>query len=94
MKKAVMLAALFAVLGTTGCYTSRHLAGDDLTAGVFNPYLWITVPIDTVMSPYQITKWSQDESDDWAPWSADQVRNEYDLHTPYWDSVRRNKHSR
>ncbi len=77
MKKSLIALSLVVLLGTTGCYTSRRIAGDSLQGGVTNPYLWVTVPIDTVMSPYQIPKWLSDEGDDWKPWDADAVREEY-----------------
>jgi hypothetical protein len=77
MKKALTLAAVLALLATGGCYTSRHVAGDNLVGGPLNPYLWVTVPVDTVLSPYQIPKWLADESDSWKPMDFDELREEY-----------------
>ena len=57
MKKVILTAALTLVVATSGCYTSRYIAGEDLKGGVLNPYLWVTIPIDTLMSPYQIPTW-------------------------------------
>ena len=79
MKKTMVLAAVLALLSTAGCYTSRRVAGDDLKGGLTNAYLWVTVPIDTVMSPFQIPKWLGDESDTWTPWDPDEIRREYDF---------------
>jgi len=77
MKKMLTALAVVALFSTTGCYTSRRIAGDGLTGGITNPYLWVTVPVDTIMSPYQIPKWIMDEDDSWSPWSADDIREEY-----------------
>ncbi len=81
MKKTLLLAAVLAV-ATTGCYTSRRIAGDDLQGGLTNPSLWVTVPVDTLLSPYQIPKWIMDESDDWTPFNVDDVRRNY--HQDNW----------
>ena len=81
MKKLLTAFAVILLLGTTGCYTSRRVAGDDLQGGITNAYLWVTVPVDIVMSPYQIPKWMSDETDDWNPWNFDEIRDEYnDMH--------------
>ena len=78
MKKMLTALAVVALFSTTGCYTSRRIAGDGLTGGVTNPYLWVTVPVDTLMSPYQIPKWLSDDDDTWTPWSPDDIREEYE----------------
>ncbi len=79
MKKAVAAFALVVVgsLGLTGCYLSREVAGDDLVGGPVNPLLWVTVPVDTVLFPFEIAHYL-DKDDPWRPWSADQQRWEYD----------------
>jgi hypothetical protein len=77
MKKILTVAALAALTLTTGCYTSRTIAGDDLAGGPFNPFLWVTVPIDAVLSPIQIPTWLGDETDDWTPFDVDEIREEY-----------------
>jgi hypothetical protein len=77
MKKTFVLVAALGVLSTAGCYTSRRIAGDDLVGGPLNPYLWVTVPVDTVLSPYQIPKWMADENDPWRPFDPDEIRREY-----------------
>ncbi len=77
MRRLMLLAGLVAVLSTTGCYTSRRVVGDELRGGVGNPALWVTVPIDAVMSPYQIPKWLADDQDDWRPWDPDETRRSY-----------------
>ena len=71
MRRFVLLASVVGLLATTGCYTSRRIAGDDLAGGPLNPYLWVTVPIDTAMSPFQIPNWLSDPNDDWRPWDPD-----------------------
>ncbi len=76
-KKYVLLPALVLLLGTTGCYTSRRVAGDDLEGGITNPALWVTVPVDILMSPYQIPKWLSDDRDDWQPFDTQQMRKDY-----------------
>jgi hypothetical protein len=78
MKKMLTALAVVALFSTTGCYTSRRVAGDSLTGGITNPYLWVTVPVDTLMSPYQIPKWLSDDDDPWTPWSPDDIREEYE----------------
>ena len=78
MKKMLTALAVVALFSTTGCYTSRRVAGDKLTGGITNPYLWVTVPVDTLKSPYQIPKWLSDDDDMWSPWSADEIREEYE----------------
>ena len=79
MKKAVAALALVAAgsLGLTGCYLSREVAGNDMVGGPVNPLLWVTVPIDTVLFPFEIAHYC-DKNDPWVPWSADQERWEYD----------------
>jgi len=84
MKKTLILSALALALATTGCYTSRRIAGDDLRGGILNPYLWVTVPLDAVMSPYQIPKWYMDETDDWSPWDVDVERERYRIDRPFF----------
>ena len=80
MKKSLLALAVVALLATTGCYTSRRVAGDELQGGVTNPYLWVTIPVDTLMSPYQIPKWLRDKDDDWTPWDFDAICEQYDRH--------------
>jgi len=77
MKKMLTALAVVALFSTTGCYTSRRVAGDELTGGLTNAYLWVTVPVDTLMSPYQIPKWLMDDNDPWTPWNVDELREEY-----------------
>ena len=75
MRRFLLLASVAALCcATTGCYTSRRIAGDDLKGGIMNPYLWVTVPIDAVMSPFQIPNWMSDPNDEWKPWSPDWAR--------------------
>lgn len=76
MKKTLLALAVVSIL-TTGCYTSRRVVGDDLKGGIANPALWLTVPIDTVMAPFQIPKWLNDDSDPWTPWDPDEMYEEY-----------------
>ena len=77
MKKTLTVLAVALLFGTTGCYTSRRVAGDELAGGVTNPYLWVTVPVDIVMSPYQVPAWMLDDTDDWTLWDFDAIREEY-----------------
>jgi hypothetical protein len=77
MKRTLSFAAVLALLATSGCYTSRRIAGDDLVGGPLNPYLWVTVPVDTVLSPYQIPHWMSDDTDSWKPLDVDAIRTEY-----------------
>lgn len=83
MKKAMIVAGLAALLATTGCYTSRRVAGDRLAGGITNPALWVAVPVDIVLSPYQIAKWAGDENDTWKPLDVDKIRAEYADRSPY-----------
>ncbi len=85
MKKMLIALAVVALFSTTGCYTSRRVAGDDLVGGPTNAYLWVTVPADILMSPYQIPKWMMDEDDTWNPWDFDEIRDEYDYEASYAD---------
>jgi hypothetical protein len=82
MKKMLTAFAVVLLFGTTGCYTSRRVAGDDLQGGITNPHLWVTVPVDIVMSPFQVPKWLSDDSDDWNPWDFDEIRDEYNGMAP------------
>ncbi len=86
MRKTLMVASLALVLATAGCYTSRRVAGDHLNGGLWNPYLWVTVPIDTLTSPYQIYVWANDDTDDWSPWllDADRERDKYIPDRPFY----------
>ncbi len=77
MRRLLLLVGTVALVATSGCYTSRHVAGDELKGGVLNPYLWVTVPIDTIMFPWQYSKWRKDPTDQWVPWDVDKVREEY-----------------
>lgn len=79
MKKALATLALVVAgsLGFSGCYLSRQVAGDDLTGGPINPLLWVTVPLDTVLFPFELAHFI-DQDDSWTPWSADKERWEYD----------------
>ena len=72
MKKALAAFALLAVGATAlpGCYFSREVAGDDLTGGPFNPLLWVTVPADTVLFPFEYAHFTY-KNDPWKPWCAD-----------------------
>jgi hypothetical protein len=90
MKKAVLVTALALLVGTTGCYTSRRVAGEELRGGVLNPYLWVTLPIDTLLSPYQIPKWYFDENDPWTPWDVDVERERYYVDRPFYEATRQN----
>ena len=78
MKKAFAALALVAAgsFGLSGCYLSRQVAGDELTGGPLNPLLWVTVPVDTVLFPFELAHFI-DQDDSWTPWSADQQRWEY-----------------
>jgi hypothetical protein len=78
MKKAVAALALVLAgsFGMSGCYLSRQVAGDELTGGPLNPLLWVTVPIDTILFPFELAHFV-DQDDSWTPWSADQQRHEY-----------------
>lgn len=77
LKKTLVLMGLAALLSTTGCYTSRNVAGDNLAGGPTNPYLWVTVPVDAVLSPVQIPMWLGDDADDWKPIDFDAMREQY-----------------
>lgn len=79
MRKALAGLALVALgsLSLSGCYLSREVAGDDLIGGPLNPMLWVTVPVDTVMFPFEYAHYV-DKDDAWRPWSADRERWEYD----------------
>ena len=88
MKKALFTAALTLVVATAGCYTSRHVAGEDLRGGVLNPYLWVTVPIDALMSPYQIPNWLSDDNDPWTPWDVDVERERYYVDRPFYNETK------
>ena len=59
-----------------GCYISRQLTGDDLVGGPTNPILWATVPVDTVLFPFELAHFI-DRKDSWTPWSADDMRHIY-----------------
>ena len=85
MKKTLILAALLAAVSTAGCYTSRRVAGDELRGGLLNPYLWVTIPVDTLLSPYQVIKWANDDTDDWTPWDVDEERERYIIDRPYYN---------
>ncbi len=78
MKKrlAAALLAVVAATGLPGCYLSRQIAGDDLVGGPTNPMLWVTVPVDTILSPFEILHFYE-QHDSWQPWSADKARAEY-----------------
>ena len=82
MKKMLTAFAVVLLFGTTGCYTSRRVAGDELQGGITNPYLWVTVPVDIVLSPIQIPTWWGDDADDWNPWDFDEIREEYNSMPP------------
>ena len=77
--KKVLAALALVVAGSTGlsgCYLSRQVAGDELTGGPLNPLLWVTVPVDTILFPFELAHFI-DQDDSWTPWSADQQRWEY-----------------
>ena len=78
MKKALAALALVVAgsMGMSGCYLSRQVAGDELTGGPLNPILWVTVPVDTLLFPFELAHFI-DQDDSWTPWSADQQRWEY-----------------
>ena len=78
MKKQVAALALLVVgsFGLSGCYLSRQVAGDELVGGPTNPALWLTVPVDTVLFPFELAHFI-DNKDSWTPWSADEMRAEY-----------------
>lgn len=78
MKKSLAALALVAAgtFGLSGCYLSRQVAGDDLVGGPTNPMLWLTVPVDTVLFPFELAHFI-DRKDSWTPWSADALRYEY-----------------
>ena len=78
MKKALAALALVVAgsMGMSGCYLSRQVAGDELTGGPLNPILWVTVPLDTILFPFELAHFI-DQDDSWTPWSADQQRWEY-----------------
>jgi hypothetical protein len=78
MKKRIAALALVAAgaLGLSGCYLSREVAGDELVGGPLNPLLWVTIPVDTILCPFEIAHFL-DKDDPWTPWSADQQRWEY-----------------
>lgn len=78
MKKAVASLVLVAAgaFGLQGCYLSRQCAGDELVGGPLNPLLWVTVPVDTILFPFELATFI-DNDDSWTPWSADQQRKEY-----------------
>ena len=78
MKKAIAALALVVAgsMGMSGCYLSRQVAGDELTGGPLNPILWVTVPVDTLLFPFELAHFI-DQDDSWTPWSADQQRWEY-----------------
>lgn len=78
MKRVLAVAALSALMLTTACYTSRRVAGDELAGGVLNPLLWVTVPVDALLSPVQIPTWLGDDSDTWTPFDPDKIREEYE----------------
>ena len=59
-----------------GCYLSRQVAGDDLVGGPVNPALWVTVPADTLLFPFELAHFI-DTKDSWSPWSADDMRAMY-----------------
>lgn len=77
LKKTLVVLGLLALLSTTGCYTSRTVAGDNLAGGPMNPFLWVTVPVDTVLSPIQVPTWLGDDSDEWKPIDFDAMREQY-----------------
>ena len=79
MKKKLAALALVAVglLGLPGCYLSREVAGNDLVGGPMNPLLWVTVPADALLFPFEVAHY-EDSCDPWEPWSADRERWEYD----------------
>jgi len=78
MKKAVAALALLVAgsFGMSGCYLSRQVSGDELTGGPLNPLLWVTIPVDTILFPFELAHFV-DQDDSWTPWSADQQRWEY-----------------
>lgn len=78
MKKAFAALALLVAgsMPISGCYLSRQVAGDELTGGPLNPILWVTVPVDTLLFPFELAHFI-DQDDSWTPWSADQQRWEY-----------------
>jgi hypothetical protein len=77
MKKAfAALALALAGSSVSGCYLSRQVAGDELTGGPLNPVLWVTVPLDTILFPFEYAHFV-DQNDSWTPWSADAQRWEY-----------------
>ena len=78
MKKAVASLVLVAAgaLGLPGCYLSRQVAGDELVGGPLNPLLWVTVPVDTILFPFELATFI-DNDDSWTPWSAKQQKWEY-----------------
>ncbi|MHC4922501.1 MAG: hypothetical protein ACYTG4_00260 [Planctomycetota bacterium] len=76
-KKIAAIALLFAAsTALSGCYLSRQVAGDELTGGPTNPYLWVTVPLDTVLFPFEMAHFINHD-DSWTPWSADAIKEEY-----------------
>ena len=59
-----------------GCYISRQVTGDDLSGGPTNPMLWLTVPVDTVLFPFELAHFI-DTKDSWTPWSAADEKHMY-----------------
>ena len=51
-------------------------AGDELVGGPTNPILWITVPLDTILFPFEYYHFLS-KDDTWVPWSADEQRWQY-----------------
>jgi hypothetical protein len=77
MRRALaVLGLVVAAAGLPGCYLSRQVAGDDLVGGPVNPYLWVTVPVDALLSPAEILHFIE-QKDAWTPWAAENIRYEY-----------------
>ena len=78
MKKALAALVLAAAgsFGLSGCYLSRQVGGDDLVGGPVNPIMLITVPLDTILLPFELYHFIATD-DAWQPWSADEQRYEY-----------------
>ena len=77
--RRTVAALAFAVGGAfllPGCYLSRQVAGDELVGGPTNPILWATVPVDTLLFPFELAHYV-DKKDSWSPWSAEDMRAMY-----------------
>ncbi len=78
LRKGLIVLALFTAGCSLlpGCYLSRQVAGDELVGGPTNPALWVTVPVDTLLFPFELAHFV-DRRDSWCPWSADDMRAQY-----------------